>query len=85
MHVHMEPYIFLVRQVITRLCGISKISAKSETWTPMGENAEISLAVPNEDLKTAQIKRMERILDWRFQTLSFYMGNYPRLTTLSPL
>ena len=40
----------------------------SETWTPTGENLDLEIRRPNEDLatNTDQFSKFDRSLDWRF-------------------
>ncbi|KAM3132457.1 hypothetical protein pb186bvf_015416 [Paramecium bursaria] len=57
-----------------------------ETWTPTGENIDVQGRHNGEMLeKIDKQARFDRSLDWRYQALSFYMENPPRLTTLAPL
>lgn len=40
----------------------------SETWTPTGENVDVEIRKPNEDLAiiTDPYSKFDRSLDWRF-------------------
>ncbi|CAD8181028.1 unnamed protein product [Paramecium octaurelia] len=71
--------------IFPRSAGYHQVTC--ETWTPTGENLDLEIRKPNEDLatNTDSLSKFDRTLDWRFQALSFYMENPPRLTTLAPL